>query len=474
VLKRRLRKALAAIVGNEHLKTEPAELALYSYDATPQADPAMPDAVVLPGSAEEVARLVELANEQKLPIVARGAGTNLTGGARAIRGGLVVSTQRMNKILSVDESVLQAVVQPGVVTRDLHRAVEEKNLFYPPDPQSHDTCTIGGNLAENAGGPRAVKYGVTRHFVLALQVVLPTGELVRLGARTIKSVAGYDMVSLLVGSEGTLGIITEATLRLIPLPRHRGTVLAVFSSLETAASSVGAILQAGVLPSALEFVDGPTIECIQQHQPIGLPEDARAALVIEVDGAESQVAHETARVISVLESSGATELRQAADQKEAEVLWQARKAAGPALASIAPHKFNEDIVVPITKLPQAVSGIHEIAKKHGVACACFGHAGDGNIHANFLVHPEDLRQAQEVHKAVEETFQLVLSLGGSITGEHGVGTTKQAFLGKELSPTVMTVMRKIKDALDPNGIMNPGKIFPTGFLIGPNDEAQIH
>lgn len=461
MLQRSVRKSLKKIVGKENLKIDPVDLALYGYDATPQAELAIPDAVVLPGDSEQVAQLVRLANAEGLPLVARGAGTNLTGGARAIRGGLVISTQRMNRILSVDESVLQAVVQPGVVTRDLHRAVEEKNLFYPPDPQSHDSCTIGGNLAENAGGPRAVKYGVTRHFVLALEAVLPTGELVRLGARTIKSVAGYDMVSLLVGSEGTLGIITEATLRLIPLPGHRGTLLAVFGSMDEAAYAVAAILQAGVLPSALEFVDGPTIKCIQENQAIGLGPEAEAALVIEVDGSELQVADEARRVRSVLESSGAVHVRQASDHKEAELLWQARKAAGPALARIAPHKFNEDIVVPITKLPQAVSGIHEIARRHGVACACFGHAGDGNIHANFLVQPEDLLQAEEVHKAVEETFDLVLNLGGSITGEHGVGTTKQPFLGKELSASVMGAMKKIKEALDPKGIMNPGKIFPS-------------
>lgn len=460
MLQRKVLKKLTAIVGKQACKAEPAELATYGYDATPQAPLAPPDAVVFPDTAEQVAAIVCLANEHRIPIVARGAGSNLTGGARAIQGGVVLSTQRLNRILAIDTDNLQAVVQPGVVCEDLQDAAAEVGLFYPPDPQSKEICTLGGNLAENAGGPRAVKYGVTRQYVLGLQAVLPTGELVRVGARTIKSVAGYDLVSLLVGSEGTLGVITEATLRLLPMPAARGTLLAVFDAIDLAAKAVGAILRAGVIPSALEFVDQETLKCIQAHQPLGLPEGAAAVLVIEVDGRPAEVDAAAEQVVAVLEQVGAVRIERAADQAEADRLWRARRGAGPALARIAPHKFNEDIVVPIARLPEAVGGIHEIAQQHDIACACFGHAGDGNIHANFLVHPDDEDEAARVERAVEQTFDLVVSLGGSITGEHGVGTTKQPYLAKELSPEVLAAMGRIKRALDPNGIMNPGKVLP--------------
>ena len=466
-LARKLRKELIRIVGKPHCKTEPAELALYGYDATPQAPLALPEAVVLPDCAEQVAAVVRLAAAARIPVVARGAGTNLTGGARAMAGGLVLSTQRMNRILAIDRDNLQAVVQPGVVTEALQDAVADGGLFYPPDPQSKETCTLGGNLAENAGGPRAVKYGVTRQYVLALEAVMADGQRLRFGARTIKSVAGYDMVSLLIGSEGTLGIITEATLRLLPLPAARATLLAAFDSIESAAAAVGAVLRAGVLPSALEFVDAETIRCIQAQQPVGLPAAAAAALVIEVDGREREVAAAADAVQAVVERSGAVELRRAADEDEAAQLWKARRAAGPALAHIAPHKFNEDIVVPIARLPEAVGGIHAIAENNRVSCACFGHAGDGNIHVNFLVQPDDADQARRVEAAVAQTFELVVSLQGSITGEHGVGTTKQPFLGRELAPGAMAAMRSVKRALDPHGILNPHKIFPDEAAAGP-------
>ena len=460
MISRKVRKELIGIVGKQHLRTAPADLALYGYDATPQAPIVPPDAVVLPGSAEEVAALVVLANREVIPILARGAGTNLTGGARPIRAGIVVSTQRLNEIVRIDTDNLQIVVQPGLVTEDLQDAVEAEGLFYPPDPQSKETCTIGGNLAENAGGPRAVKYGVTRQYVLGLQVVLPTGELVRIGARTIKSVAGYDLVSLMVGSEGTLGIITEATLKLLPLPEQRGTLLAVFDSLEGATRTVSAILRAGVIPSALEFIDRESIRCLEAHQPVGLPASAEAVLVIEVDGRPAEVDASARAVEAVVSAAGAVSCKRAADESEAALLWKARRGVGPALARIAPHKFNEDIVVPINNLPKAVLGVHQIAKNHRIACACFGHAGDGNIHANFLVDPSDADEVARVERAVDETFDLVISLDGSITGEHGVGTTKQPYLGKELSPLVIETMRRIKATLDPKDIMNPGKIFP--------------
>jgi glycolate oxidase len=454
-------KELCDILGKEHVQFAPEDVALYAYDATPFAPVARPDAVVFPGSAEEVASVLQLANRVGFPVVPRGAGSGLTGGARPILGGVVVSTQRLDRILKIDSDNLQIVVQPGVVTEDLQEKVEAAGLFYPPDPQSKEFCTIGGNLAENAGGPRAVKYGVTRNYVLALQVALPEGTLVRLGARTLKSVVGYDLLSLLVGCEGTLGIITEATLRLLPAPESRGTLLVVFDGMEAAAGAVAATFKAGVLPSAIEFMDQASIRCVEEYEPAGLPTDAAAVLVVEVDGSPPEVKRLAEKVKAVMEKSGARLIRTGASEEEAEALWKSRRAVGPALARIAPIKVNEDIVVPLSRLPQAVSGIHELARKHGVKCACFGHAGDGNIHVNLLVNTGDADALRRADLAVDSIFELVIELEGSITGEHGVGTTKQHFIGMELKPEVIETMVRIKQALDPKGVLNPGKIFPS-------------
>jgi len=448
------------IVGRENLLTSDEELVLYGYDATPAAEVVKPDAVALPETAEQIAELVSLANRHKFPVIPRGAGTGLSGGSRPINGGLVLSTQRMNRILAIDIENLQAIVQPGVVTEELQRLVEAEGLFYPPDPQSKATCTIGGNLAENAGGPRAVKYGVTRQNVLALQAVLPQGQLVRIGARTLKSVVGYDMLSLLIGSEGTLGIITEATLRLLPLPPARATLLAVFDRIEVAAEAVAKTFHAGVVPSAIEFMDNASIRSVEEFEPSGLPVDAQAVLVLEVDGQPVQVKESAEKVRQVMQAQGARQVKLAANEAEAEALWEARRSLGPAVARIAPLKVNEDIVVPLTSLPEAVSKIHAIAEKYRIKSASFGHAGDGNLHVNFLANPDDKEEVARVDQAVAELFKLAVSLNGSISGEHGIGTTKQEFLSLELSPEVIEVMKAIKRAMDPLGILNPGKIFP--------------
>jgi glycolate oxidase len=453
-------KQLQTIVGKEHCRTGEEERLLYAYDAVPSAPLAWPEAVVFPGDAAEVAAIVQLANRARFPVVPRGAGTNLTGGARAVKGGVVLSTGRLNLILHIDRENLQAVVQPGVVTDTFQDEVERVGLFYPPDPQSKETCTLGGNLAENAGGPRAVKYGVTRQYVLAVEVVLAGGELTRLGARTLKSVAGYDLVSLLVGSEGTLGVITEATLRLIPAPEARGTLLAVFPRMEDAAAAVAKTLQAKVVPSAVEFLDHFAIGSVEDFAGVGLPRDAGAVLVVEVDGSPAEVERQGLRVEEILRGAGARQVTRAASEAEAEALWKARRAVGPSLARIAPHKVNEDIVVPLSRLAEAIARIHALAASHRIACACFGHAGDGNIHVNFLLHKEDADEVKRTAEAVEETFRLVVELGGSITGEHGVGTTKQAYLGLEVPEAALQAMRRVKAALDPNGVLNPGKIFP--------------
>lgn len=455
-----LLRQLRAIVGKPNVLDAPEDLLIYGYDATPAGPISAPEAVILPGDAGQVAAVVRLAAEAGLPLVARGAGTGLTGGARPLRGGLVLSTQRMNRIVAIDEENLQAVVQPGVVTEHLQNSVAARGLFYPPDPQSRATCTIGGNLAENAGGPRALKYGVTRTHVLAAEVVLAGGQLVRLGARTVKSVAGYDLLSLLVGSEGTLGVFTEATLRLLPMPRARHTLLALFTSLQPASRAVVEVMRAGILPSAVEFMDGAALRCVEEYEPCGLPESAQALLIVEVDGGRAQVAEDASVIDGVLHRAGAVEVRLARSDAEAADLWKARRAAGPALARIAPLKVNEDIVVPLAQLPRAVDGIQKLAAEYRAHCAIFGHAGDGNLHVNFMADPARPGEVARVEEAVSRMFELVVSLGGSITGEHGVGITKQAFLGLEIAEPVLDVMRRIKQQLDPAGIMNPGKVLP--------------
>jgi len=453
-------KDLQRILGRENLAWGETERLCYGYDATVAADIVLPEAVAFPQTADQVAQILRLANRVPFFVIPRGAGSGLTGGARPVCGGLVLSTERMNRILAIDSECLQAVVEPGVVTEKLQLEVEKLGLFYAPDPQSRAVCTIGGNLAENAGGPRAVKYGVTRTHVLAAEAVLPQGELVRLGARTVKSVAGYDLLSLLIGSEGTLGVFTQATLRLLPLPRSRRTILAAFYSLEDCTRAVAAVLQAGVLPSALEFMDRAAVNCVEDYQPSGLPREAEAVLLVEVDGSEAQTAEDAALAKAVLEKHGARNLQQADDARSSEALWKARRAAGPALARIAPIKFNEDIVVPINRLPEAVLGIHRIAEKYATRCAIFGHAGDGNLHVNFLSPADNAQKLADVERAVDEMFDLVISLEGSITGEHGVGTTKAKYLPREIGLPVLELMRRIKQTLDPLGILNPGKIFP--------------
>jgi len=466
-LERGVRGELQRILGAANVLLDPAQLLTYSYDATPGAPRCPPEAVLLPEDTAQVAAVVGLAARTRTPLVARGAGTGMTGGARAIRGGWVLSTQRLNRILRIDLDNLQAVVQPGVVLKHFQEAVEDQGLFYPVDPQSLEACTLGGNLAENAGGPRAVKYGVTRQYVLALEAVLADGEIARFGARTLKSVAGYDMLSLLVGSEGTLGVITEATLRLLPAPAARGTLLACFETLEGAAAAVGATLRAGIVPAAIEFLDHASLGAVEAVEPLGLPPGVAAVLVLEVDGSAPEVERQAGAVRAVMAAAGASRVELAASEAEAERLWRARRALGPSLARIAPHKLNEDIVVPIVRLPEAVAGVHRIATEARVACACFGHLGDGNIHVNILVHPEDAGEMARAGQAVRATFELAVALGGSISGEHGIGTAKQPFLGLELGPRAMAAMRAVKAALDPLDILNPGKIFPV------QDQAEV-
>jgi glycolate oxidase len=447
-------KELKDIVGRRHLYTVAEELVAYSYDAT--RTEALPWAVARPASTEEVAAILLLANREGFPVVPRGAGTGMSGGSVPVQGGVVMSLERMDRILEIDEQDLLAVVEPGVITGELQRVVEARGLFYPPDPASHQVCTIGGNVAECAGGLRAVKYGVTKDYVLGLEVVLPTGEIIRTGARTAKSVAGYDLTKLMVGSEGTLGVATKITLKLLPLPESVLTLSAFFPDIDAAARAASGIIRERVLPRALELVDRASLRAAEQYLKEDLSGGAAAMLLIEVDGTVESAAREMDRVTGVVSRCNASRIWQARDHVEREQLWKLRRSISPALYTIKPRKLNEDIVVPRSRIPDILREIEAIAARHGLLIANFGHAGDGNIHTNIMIDDADLPRAEI---AVKEIFAATLRMDGSISGEHGIGLSKAAYLPMELSPAALAAMKRIKQALDPKNILNPGKIF---------------
>lgn len=452
-------KELTHIIGKENITTSKEDLICYSYDATNQKF--LPDAVVFPKNADEISLILKLANKEGFHVVPRGAGSGFSGGSLPVEGGVVVSLERMNKILRIDADNLIAIVEPGVVTGELQWAVEDLGLFYPPDPSSLKFCTIGGNVAECAGGPRAVKYGGTKDYVLGLEVVLPTGEIINTGTQTLKGVVGYDLTKLMVGSEGTLGIVTKIILKLLPLPEATKTMLAVFSDMRDAAATVSRIISSRIIPSTLEFMDKNSISCVDDYASMGLPADIEALLLIEVDGAKELIEKQTETIKKICLDNMAREVRIAGDKKEVKQLWQIRRAISPSLAKLKPNKINEDIVVPRSKIPDAIIGVREIAKKYNLINANFGHAGDGNIHVNIMIDKSDKAELLRAEKAVKEIFELVLGLEGTISGEHGIGISKMPYIGMELSQPAIDVMKKIKQALDPKGILNPGKIFPT-------------
>lgn len=454
----RAKKELKRAIPPPNISFDKEDLLCYAYDAT--NSPALPDAVAFPATAQEVSSIVRLAFDEGFPVIPRGAGTGFTGGSVPVNGGVVVSFERMNRIIEIDTDNLVATVEPGVVTWELQQEVEAKGLFYPPDPTSLKFSTIGGNIAENAGGPRAVKYGVTRDYVLGLEVVLPTGEIVTTGVRTAKGVAGYDLTRLIVGSEGTLGMVTKAQLRLLPLPQAGRTIFAVFPTLKDAAAATSRIIKARIIPSTLEIVDSTSMRCVEEYAGAGLPKTG-AFLLIEVDGSVEAVEREAAEIKKICVETNASSVDEATDKKAVKNLWKARRAISASLFRIKPNKINEDIVVPRSAIVDFVSGIEDIAAKRGLLIACFGHAGDGNIHVNIMYDKKIAKEAIAADEAVREVFELTLSLGGTISGEHGVGITKAGYLDMELSPTVIELMKKIKKTFDPKGIMNPGKIFST-------------
>jgi glycolate oxidase len=447
-------KDLRKIVGPFNVLTEPEELTVYSYDATRLTG--APDAVVRPATSEEVSRVLLLANRERFPVAPRGAGTGMSGGSVPLSGGVVLSFERMDRILEIDEANRIAVVEPGVITGDLQREVESRGLFYPPDPASSNFCTIGGNVAECAGGLRAVKYGVTKDYVLGLEVVLPTGGIIKTGARTSKSVAGYDLTRLIIGSEGTLGVITKVIVRLLPLPERVETLAALFADRKAALSVLPAITEKRVLPRTLEFIDGAALRVAEGYLGTVPPSGAAAMLLIETDGTAGTAAREIETIESVCRKAGAAEIRRALDRAGQEKLWKLRKSISPALYALKPVKINEDIVVPVDKLAVMLAAIDDIAARRGLQIVNFGHAGDGNIHTNIMIEEHE-RPIAEL--AVREILETVVRLEGSISGEHGIGICKSAYLPLEVGADALVLMKRIKEVMDPKNILNPGKIF---------------
>jgi glycolate oxidase len=416
--------------------------------------------IVFPRTPQQISEILKLANQSHFPVIPRGAGTGFTGGTLPVEGGVVLVLTKMNKILRIDPENLLAIVEPGVVTYDLQQEVEKISLFYPPDPASLKTSTLGGNVAECAGGPRAVKYGVTKDYVLGLEVVLPTGEIISTGVQTVKSVVGYDLTKLLVGSEGTLGVITKIILRLLPLPKAKRTMLAIFPTIEAAAKTVSQIISSRIIPTTLEFMDNATIRCVEDYLHMGLPVEAGALLIIEVDGAPEALQGEIEEIQKICQANQALETKVAKDKQEAEDLWKARRAVSSAVVKLNPTKINEDVTVPRSKVADILRRVEAISKKHNLIIVNFGHAGDGNIHVNVLIDRRKPGEEDRAHVAVKEIFKAALDLGGTLSGEHGIGITKAPYLTMELGDMGVEVMKRIKKSFDPNNVLNPGKIFP--------------
>lgn len=451
---------LKHIVGDENVKSDKAHLIAYCYDATRERFE--PDAVVFPKNEEDVSKVVKFCNDNQIIIVPRGAGSCFTGGALPSHGGIILSLERyMNNILEIDMENMLGVVQPGVINMDFQKAVEEVGLFYPPDPASELYCTLGGNVAENAGGMRAAKYGITKDYVVALRAVLPNGEIITAGKKTIKDVAGYNTAGILIASEGTLAVITEITLKLIPKPKFKQTYMGIFPDVTKAMNAVFKSLAAGANPVAMEFLDALVIDALKQKFPdIELPQDAGGILVGDVDGnSQAEVESQLNTLKKSFKENGSNGFIIAKNEEEASQLWFARKNASPATMVYGTKKLNEDISVPRSKLPEALEEIYKIGDKYGFKVPCFGHSGDGNIHVNVMVKDKNNTQEMEDgHKAIEEIFQLVVDMGGTLSGEHGIGLSKAPFMDIAFNHAEMELFKSIKKAFDPNNILNPFKM----------------
>ncbi len=448
---------LKSIVGAENVLVEPEKVEPYGADAVKEKFP--PEAVVFPATTAQMAAILKLANEFTFPVTARGGGVGYTGGAVPVDGGIVIGTDRMNKIIEISADDLYVVCQPGLTTYELQQAVEKHGLLFPPDPASYKDSFIGGNIAENAGGMRTPKYGNTKHSVLGLEVVTATGSIIRTGGKTVKNVVGFDLTGLMCGSEGLLGIITEATLKLLPMPEATTTVRASFKSMESACEVLTKFTPEGLLPMAMEVVDKHCIKAIEENFAFGLSKDANAILIVAVDGFKDEVEKNAQTIERILQANGGFDILRSRTKEEEDKLWDVRRAISPSLMKYGTLKLNEDVVVPRSKVPALIKQIEEIGKNHQTFVANFGHAGDGNIHVNFMCDKDDPESVRRARECVKETFQLSVNLGGSISGEHGIGYVKAQYLDMAIDAPTLEVMKGIKRVFDPNGILNPGKMF---------------
>lgn len=446
------------MVGSENLYVDKAHLIAYSYDAT--REHFEPDAVLFPRHEEDVSNILQYCNEHRIIIVPRGAGSGFTGGALPSQGGIVLAFEKhMNRILEIDMENMVAVVQPGVINMDLQRAVEEVGLFYPPDPASQDYSTIGGNVNENAGGMRAAKYGITKDYVMAIRAVLPNGDVIKAGKRTIKDVAGYNISGILIASEGTLAVTTEVTLKLLSKPKMTKTAMGIFESVRQAMEAVYKTMASGVTPVAMEFLDNLTIRAVEETFNKGLPTEAGAILVTDVDGnLESDLDFQLSQIEKVFRENGCSDFKIAKNDAEAADLWFARRNASPALSVYGSKKLNEDVTVPRAVLPELLEKFYAIAEKYQINIPCFGHTGDGNVHTNVMVDGSDPEQVKIAYRAIEEVFQATIDLGGTLSGEHGIGLAKAPYMGMAFTDEEMNLFKAIKKAFDPNNILNPAKM----------------
>ncbi len=450
--------ALRDLLGNKQVLTEETERWSYGYDNSRRQG--LPDAVVFPMNHDDVVAIVRICNDYGIPLVARGRGTGTTGATVPLHGGLVLSTERMNKVIHVEPADRYMIVEPGVLNQTVQDIAKQDDYFWPPDPTSAAYSTIGGNLAYNSAGPRAVKYGTPRENVYGLRAVTGKGDTIRTGVYTSKGVVGYDLTRLLIGSEGTLAIITEATLKLTPRAEAKRTIQAIYQNIETAAEAVSAIMAQPLTPCALEFIDGRAIEMIRSYSETDLPQEAGAVLMIEADGPATQLDYAVAVLCKAATNKGLLQINSAATPEDIAALWSMRKALSPALRNIAPKKINEDVVVPVSKIPALIRGLEQLSQQYAIPIINFGHAGNGNIHVNLLIDPDDNSQMQNASRCLDAVFSLVLSLHGTLSGEHGVGLEKRDFIDREIDPVSLELMRRIKHQFDPQGILNPGKMFP--------------
>ncbi len=448
---------IEGIIPKERILKQLHDRYSYSYDAS--FGEFLPDIVLQPMNVEQISLLIKLANEHQIPVYPRGSGTSLSGGPLPVEGGMVFDLSQLKQKLYIDKENLVAVASAGIITSDIHQKAEEVGLFYPPDPSSSNVSTIGGNLLENSSGPKGLKYGTTKEYVIGLEVVTPTGEIIRTGGKTVKNVTGFDLTRLIVGSEGLLGIVTEVTLRLLPKPQAKKTMLATFSKFIDSGNTITKVLSAGILPAAMEFMDNACIRAVEHYNPSGLPVDAEALVIFEIDGHPLAIEEEIKKCRDICIKNGATSVKVAENDKERDEVWKARKMVSPAITQLGPTKISEDATVPRSKIPEMLECLYAIRDKYNITLVVFGHAGDGNLHPNIITDKQNIDEMKRVELAVSEIFESAIKLGGTLSGEHGIGTLKAPYMELELGHS-LELMKSIKQAWDPNNILNPGKMFP--------------